>query len=116
MATLKTYILTFVLTSASILMVVSSIQCRKKSLPPPVTTPLTEQLPPTTQEGKNTCGFLVNGKVWLPQGKVGNYSPNLKWWYDPGYRNGTFNINGFRYDKSEGDKFSDFVVAIDNFL
>lgn len=27
---------------------------------------LTETLPPATQEGKNTMGFKVNGKVWVP--------------------------------------------------
>jgi hypothetical protein len=87
--------------------------CKKTVTPNPI--PAIEQLPPATQEGKNTCGFLVNGKVWLPKGRVGNGSPNLKWWYDPGYHNGTFNINGYRYDKSEGDKFTSFVIAIDNF-
>jgi hypothetical protein len=90
-----------------------SASCKKTVTPPPP--PVAEQLPPATQEGKNTCGFLVNGKVWLPKGRVGNGSPNLKWWYDPTYRNGTFNINGYRYDKNEGDKFTSFVIAIDNF-
>ncbi len=28
----------------------------------------TPQLPPKTQEGKNTFGCLVNGQVWLPKG------------------------------------------------
>ncbi len=28
----------------------------------------TPQLPPETQQGKNTFGCLVNGKVWLPKG------------------------------------------------
>lgn len=87
----------------------------KKTVTPTTPTPTIEQLPPATQEGKNICGFLVNGKVWLPKGRIGNGEPNLKWWYDPGYHNGTFNINGSRYDKSEGDKFTGFVIAIDNF-
>ncbi len=88
-------------------------QCRKKAIT--VFTKPVEELPLPTQEGKNTCGFLVNGKLWLPKGKVGNGSSNLKWWYDAGYHNGTFNIHGYRYDKSEGEKFTSFVIAIDNF-
>ncbi|MEJ7672136.1 MAG: hypothetical protein WKF59_05380 [Chitinophagaceae bacterium] len=71
-------------------------QLQKTVTPPP---PVTEELPPVTQEGKNTCGFLVNGKVWLPKGRVGNGSPNLKVWYDPAYHNGTFNINGLGMKK-----------------
>lgn len=51
----------------------------KKTVTPPPTPPLTEELPVATQEGKNTCGFLVNGKVWLPKGRRGDGSPNLKW-------------------------------------
>ena len=90
-----------------------SAGCKKIVIPKP--TPVVEQLPLITEEGKNTCGFLVNGKVWLPKGRVGNGESNLKWWYDPAYNNGTFNINGFRYDKNEGEKFTSFVIAIDNF-
>jgi hypothetical protein len=32
--------------------------------------PKPDTLPPATQEGKNTFGCLVNGKVWLPGGSV----------------------------------------------
>ncbi len=88
--------------------------CKKQKINLPQ--PPVEQLPAATQEGKNTCGFLVNGKLWLPKGKLGNGQPNLSWWYDPAYRNGTFNISGVRYDKSEGDKFTGFSMAIDNFF
>lgn len=98
-----------------LLTVLFSFQCRKKYIPRPAPKPPeTEQLPPATQEGKNTCGFLVNGKVWLPKGRVGNGEPNLKWWYDPGYRNGTFNINGFRYDDKEGSMFTGFSIGVSN--
>lgn len=89
------------------------LKCEKYVMPEPI--PQQEQLPPATQEGKNTCGFLVNGKVWLPKGRLGNGQSNLSWWYDPGYNHGTFNIHGFRYEPSEGVKFSSFVIAIDNF-
>lgn len=85
-------------------------KCRKKSNNN--TQPKTEQLPPATQEGKNTCGFLVNGKVWLPKGNDGR--PNLDGWYDPGYANGTFNIHGYRYDSNEGTSFTYFGIGISN--
>jgi len=87
-------------------------RCKKTVTSPPI--PVAEQLPQATQEGKNTCGFLVNGKVWLPKGRRGDGSPNLKWWYDPAYRNGTFNINGFRYDDKEGTMFTGFSIGVSN--
>src|SRR5579863_10477228 len=40
-----------------------------------------EVLPPATQTGANTFGFLLNGKVWLPQG--GSY-PSLNVQYYKG--------------------------------
>jgi hypothetical protein len=50
----------------------------------------------------------------LPKGRRGDGSPNLKWWYDPAYRNGTFNINGFRYDDKEGTMFTGFSIGASN--
>ncbi len=47
-----------------ILLVVTSLQCRK-SVPPP------NILPPMTQEGKNTFGCVVNGEVWTPYYQCG---------------------------------------------
>ncbi len=36
-------------------------------------------LPPITMEGKNTLGFLLNGKVWVPyQDKPGIFTPTLE--------------------------------------
>ncbi len=69
-------------------------------------------LPPATQEGKNTCGFLVNGKVWLPRGDNGY--PNLSCYYDETYMGGTFNTNGYRYEPDDNSKFSTFAVAAYN--
>ena len=86
--------------------------CKKTVISSPL--PVSEELPPATQEGKNTCGFLVNGKVWLPKGRVGNGEPNLKWWYDPAYHNGTFNINGYRYEKPGDANFTSFVIGVSN--
>jgi hypothetical protein len=45
-----------------------------------------EKLPAATQEGKNTCGFLVNGKVWVARGDNGY--PNLSCSYDETYMGG----------------------------
>lgn len=33
-------------------------------------------LPPATQEGKNTAGFLLNGQPWLPKGSVLGSNPS----------------------------------------
>jgi len=38
------------------------------------TSDTTEQLPPATQQGKNTFGFKFNGEVWLPNIKCGYFS------------------------------------------
>ena len=51
-----------------LLILTCSSNCKKGGL-------FGDKLPAATQEGKNTCGFLVNGKVWLPRGDNGY--PNL---------------------------------------
>jgi len=61
------------------------------------------QLPPATQEGKNTCGFLVNGKVWVPRGDNGY--PNLSCDYDETFLGGAFNITGYRYEPNRRSFF-----------
>jgi len=39
----------------------------------------TPELPPITMEGKNTLGFLLNGKVWVPyQENPGIFTPTLE--------------------------------------
>jgi|GEM_PF-4482748 len=45
-----------------------------------------EELPPITQTGANTFGFLLNGQVWLPKGSDG--TPNLTSSYDPTFMGG----------------------------
>ena len=74
-------------------------QCQlfKKDAPAPV-----EQLPPVTQEGKNTFGCLVDGQPWTPKGNTGrsNYRVN----YDPSYAKGTLNVIVYRYpDKTPNE-------------
>jgi len=43
-----------------------------------------EVLPPATQTGENTLGFLLNGQLWLPKGMVG-FSDHLSPYYDPDF-------------------------------
>jgi len=61
-----------------------------------------EELPPITQEGKNTFGCLVNGKVWLPKGSNG--TANLDASYDPNFSNGSFDIGAYNIT-NEIDQF-----------
>lgn len=69
-------------------------------------------LPPATQGGKNTMGFLLNGKPWLPAGYDGG-TANLTFDYEPNFKNGGFDIaayqriNGRNYDESFGFGISD---------
>lgn len=87
-----------------LLILTSSSNCKKGVL-------LGDKLPAATQEGKNTCGFLVNGKVWLPRGDNG--FPNLVCEYDQTYRGGSFSIAGYRYDPGASNS-TGFIVAASN--
>ena len=80
-----------------LLILTSSSNCKKGGL-------FGDKLPPATQEGKNTCGFLVNGKVWLPRGDNG--FSNLVCDYDETYMGGSFNIGGYRYGTEGRSAFS----------
>ncbi len=57
-------------------------------------------LPPATQEGKNTLGFLLNGQPWTPQGFNG--TANLSLNYDPTFSGGVFNLSGYKILNSSG--------------
>jgi len=87
-----------------LLIITSSSNCIKSGS-------YTPTLPPATQEGKNTCGFLVNGKVWRPRGDNG--FPNLNCNYDETFMGGAFNINGYMYESGANNSIS-FVIAIDS--
>lgn len=54
----------------------------------------TNGLPPATQDGKNTLGFLLNGQQWTPQGNNG--TGNLSLYYDAGFSGGVFNLSAYR--------------------
>lgn len=63
-----------------------------------------EQLPPITQEGKNTFGFRLNGSIWKPKGYNG--TPNLDATYDPGFQGGTLGVSAYFKDNN-----TDQVIA-----
>lgn len=67
----------------------SIASCRKHKSNP------LDQLPPATQIGANTLGFLLNGQPWTPKGWSGS-TTNLSASIDDGYKNGTFNITAYR--------------------
>jgi len=48
-------------------------------------------LPPATQIGANTLGFLLNGVPWVPEGPN-----NLSIDYDPGFNNGIVSLVAYR--------------------
>jgi hypothetical protein len=76
-----------------------------------------EKLPPATQEGKNTFGCLVNGKVWLPKGYDG--TSNLDLSYDPTFNHGTFDLRTYRYLDEKSFQylilFSDSIASTGSF-
>jgi hypothetical protein len=53
------------------------------------------QLPPITQNGANTFGAIVNGKVWVPAGYY-NGSFNQTVYYDPINGQGALNVTCYR--------------------
>ena len=65
-------------------------------------------LPPATQEGKNTLGFLLNGQPWTPQGNSG--TGNLSIDFDQGFNNGILGIVAYR-TLSASDK-TQFILGI----
>jgi hypothetical protein len=65
-------------------------------------------LPPATQEGKNTLGFMLNGQPWTPQGFSG--TGNLSVDYDEGINNGILGIVAYR-TISSSDK-TQFILGI----
>jgi hypothetical protein len=67
-----------------------------------------DQLPPITQSGNNTYGFLKNGKVWLP---IGSALPKM----NPQYYHGLFSCIAHKiiYDKDKNPTVrQDFGWAI----
>lgn len=71
-------------------------------------------LPPATQQGKNTLGFLLNGQAWTPQGNNG--TGNLSIDFDQGFNNGILGIVAYRtLSASEKTQFILGIVDSLNF-
>jgi hypothetical protein len=63
------------------------------------------QLPPETQEGKNTFGCLINGKVWIPYfGGTDIYNTQATKAGYSSYQNGTFSIRATKYPDNKINK------------
>jgi hypothetical protein len=54
-----------------------------------------EELPPITQEGKNTFGCYVNGNLFIPRGPTPIFVPKLKKTHD-NYNTLTITVNSYR--------------------
>lgn len=79
---------------ASLVLLTSSCRKQKSDV---------KNLPPATQEGKNTFGFLLNGVPWTPQGIRG--TANLSIDYDPGFKNGIFSIVAYNFIPRSSEQF-----------
>jgi hypothetical protein len=62
-------------------------------------------LPPATQTGANTLGFLLNGQPWVPEGPN-----NLSVDYDIGFNNGIITLVAYR--KIQNTDNSVFAIGI----
>ena len=56
-------------------------------------------LPPATQTGANTLGFLLNGVPWTPAGNNG--TANLSMDFDPGINDGIFGIAAYHANPAD---------------
>jgi len=83
------------------LLLLSGIACRKHRMD-------NNGLPPATQEGKNTLGFLLNGKPWTPKGYNGTSNLNIT--YDPTYQGGSITIAAYRIMSDNDRQFISFSV------
>ena len=70
-------------------------------------------LPPATQEGKNTAGFLLNGQPWLPKASlVGNNPYKVSVVYGPFIRNAhRLGISMYRYQDVNNSQFLTLYLA-----
>lgn len=100
---MKTFVYLISLSFLSLLL----FQCKKDN-PEPI-----EQLPPVTQEGKNTSGCLLNGKAWTPKGNV-DLTSNYPVDYDPNYAKGTINISTYRYPNPGNGEFQRLTLFSDS--
>ncbi len=69
----------------------------------------TNGLPPATQSGSNTMGFLLNGQAWTPSGYNG--TANLSIDVDFGFKNGGFSIAAYRIITTNNRQDISFGIA-----
>ncbi|POY34661.1 hypothetical protein C3K47_19120 [Solitalea longa] len=84
------------LLSLLVILVFTAANCRKQNDLEP------NGLPPATQEGKNTLGFLLNGESWTPRGFNG--TANLSLYYDPTFRGGVFNVSCYNRETGSSNR------------
>ena len=83
------------ITAISILFVFCFANCKKNNTD-------SNGLPPATDEGKNTLGFLLNGQPWTPKGFAG--TANLSLYYDATFQGGVFNLSAYKILSSSPTK------------
>jgi hypothetical protein len=82
------------------------VQCRKPGSAKRTDVP---GLPPATQTGENTFGFLLNGTTWVPEGPN-----NLSIDFDTGFKNGILGIVAYR--KINATNSTQIVIGISDSL
>ena len=71
------------------------------------------QLPPITQDGANTFGAIVNGKVWVPAGYY-NGSFNQTVSYYPGNGQGALNVTCYRVTDTISSDVTFLRIGLDS--
>jgi hypothetical protein len=71
-------------------------QCKKTTID-------SNGLPPASKEGKNTLGFLLNGKAWTPKGFNGTAHLSID--FDPGFNNGVLGIAAYSIITSDNREY-----------
>lgn len=84
----------------------------KRTITPTTPPPEVEQLPPATQEGKNTFGCLINGNIWIPYKT--DFSRKLEVWYDQTYRNGSIRIIAERRKQAIDQNITIAIDSLDH--
>ncbi len=98
---------TFLLIFALFFITLTTSKCKKDKPNNPI-----DHLPPATQEGKNTLGFLLNGQPWTPQGNNG--TANLSVDVDFRFNQGIFGIAAYRIINSNNREY--FGIGISDSL
>ena len=95
------------LTLLLILFIFCNARCRKDKVNG-------NSLPPVTESGKNTLGFLLNGQPWTPQGQ--RVTANLSIDYDPNFNQGIFGIVAYNFIPAISEQFTIGIRDSLNFI